>query len=226
MTDAPSAEQTVPFSTQIRTATAEQHERAENSTFMSDMLGGSLGIEAFYRYTTQLWHIYSALEEHHRTLADDPVAGPFIHPELDRLTNLEDDLTHLGGRDWRTDSAALPATAEYAARIGDCARNWPGGYVAHHYTRYLGDLSGGQVIRGTAAKLWQLPTRGDGVRFYVFDRIPNPAAFKRRYRLLLDELAVDDLEKQRVLTECRRAFDLNAAVFADLATEFAVERHS
>lgn len=224
MPDATSTEQPVPFSAQIRSATAEQHERAENSTFMSDMLGGALDVSAFYRYTGQLWHIYQALEAHWDALAADPVAGPFIRPELARLAHLEDDLAHLGGPQWRDDITALPATAEYAARITECALHWPAGYVAHHYTRYLGDLSGGQVIRGTAAKLWQLPKRGDGVRFYVFDQIANPAAFKRGYRTLLDELAVDDLEKQRVLGECRHAFDLNSAVFADLASEFPVRR--
>ncbi len=224
MPDTTPLEDSVPFSAQIRTATAEQHAEAENSTFMSDMLGGALDVRAFYRYTGQLWHIYRALEQQWDTLADDPVAGPFIRPELARLAHLEDDLAHLGGSGWRAGLTALPATATYAERIAECARDWPAGYVAHHYTRYLGDLSGGQVIRGTAAKLWQLPKRGDGVRFYVFEQISNPAAFKRQYRTLLDELAVDDLEKQRVLGECRRAFDLNTAVFADLASEFPVRR--
>ncbi|MFJ1454999.1 heme oxygenase (biliverdin-producing) [Nocardia sp. N2S4-5] len=219
----PSSE-TVPFSTQIRTATERQHADAENSTFMSDMLGGALGVAAFYRYTGQLWHVYRALEAHWGDLADDPVAGPFVRPELARLAHLEADLAHLGGESWRGDLDPLPATADYAARIEDCARTWPAGYVAHHYTRYLGDLSGGQVIRGTAEKLWHLPKRGDGVRFYVFDQIPNPAAFKREYRVLLDQLAVDDLEKQRVLGECQRAFAFNTALFQELAGEFPVRQ--
>lgn len=219
----PSSE-TVPFSTQIRTATERQHADAENSTFMSDMLGGALGVAAFYRYTGQLWHVYRALEAHWGDLADDPVAGPFVRPELARLAHLEADLAHLGGENWRGDLDPLPATADYAARIEDCARTWSAGYVAHHYTRYLGDLSGGQVIRGTAEKLWHLPKRGDGVRFYVFDKIPNPAAFKREYRVLLDQLAVDDLEKQRVLGECQRAFAFNTALFQELAEEFPVRQ--
>ncbi|MBY8860621.1 biliverdin-producing heme oxygenase [Nocardia sp. CA2R105] len=215
---------TTPFSAQIRTATERQHADAENSTFMSDMLGGGLGVAAFYRYTGQLWHVYSALEEHCDALAADPVAGPFVRPELARVAHLEDDLAHLGGTDWREDLDPLPATAAYAERVRECAQQWPAGYVAHHYTRYLGDLSGGQVIRGTAEKLWQLPKRGDGVRFYVFDQIPNPAAFKREYRELLDALAVDDLEKQRVLGECQRAFDFNSAMFRELAAEFPTRR--
>ncbi|MBF6441568.1 biliverdin-producing heme oxygenase [Nocardia farcinica] len=216
----------VPFSTRIRTATERQHAEAENSTFITDMLGGYLGIDSYHRYTGQLWFVYRALEARMDELAADPVAGPFIRPELARTAELERDLTALIGPEWRADLTPLPATAAYAARIEECAREWPAGYVAHHYTRYLGDLSGGQVIRGTAEKLWDLPRRGDGVRFYVFDDIPNPAAFKREYRALLDRLPVDELERRRVLDEGKRAFELNAAVFAELAAEFPVRRPS
>jgi len=216
----------VPFSTRIRTATERQHAEAENSSFISDMLGGQLGIDSYHRYTGQLWFIYQALEARIDVLAENPVAGPFIRRELARTAELERDLAALLGPEWRSELTALPATAAYAARIDECARDWPAGYVAHHYTRYLGDLSGGQVIRGTAEKLWDLPRRGDGVRFYVFDDIANPAAFKREYRALLDELQVDELERRRVLDEGQRAFDLNSAVFAELAAEFPVRRPS
>jgi heme oxygenase len=214
-----------PFSTLIRTASHEQHTEAESSTFMTDMLGGRLGVDAYARYTEQLWFIYRALEEAVDGLTDDPVAGPFVRRrELLRVAPLERDLTHLhGGRpDWRTGLAPLPATAAYAARVADVARHWPAGYVAHHYTRYLGDLSGGQIIRGTAEKNWGFQRKGDGVRFYVFEGIGNPAAFKRDYRELLDALPVDDLEKQRVVDECKRAFALNTAVFRELGDQFSL----
>ncbi|QBS45257.1 heme oxygenase (biliverdin-producing) [Nocardia sp. CS682] len=209
-----------PFSKQIRSATEQQHAAAENSRFMSDMLGGALGVDSYHRYTGQLWFIYRALERRWDTLSEDPIAGPFIRPELARTAELERDLAHLIGPDWRAGLEPLPATAAYAARIDECARDWPAGYIAHHYTRYLGDLSGGQVIRGTAEKLWNLPHRGDGVRFYVFDGVGNPAAFKREYRSLLDQLPLDDLERRRVLDEGQRAFAMNTALFQELAQEF------
>ncbi|MFD8549284.1 heme oxygenase (biliverdin-producing) [Streptomyces sp. NPDC059649] len=215
----PSAPST-PFSTAIRTASHAQHTEAENSSFMSDLLGGRLGVTAYRRYTEQLWFVYRALEDATEALAGDPVAGPFLRPELARIPELERDLAHLGGPSWRGGLQPLPATAAYAARVTDCAHNWPAGYVAHHYTRYLGDLSGGQIIRGTAEKTWGFARKGDGVRFYVFEDITNPAAFKRTYRSLLDALPVDDVEKQRVIDECRRAFRLNSAVFQALSEEF------
>lgn len=212
-----------PFSTVIRTASHEQHTEAETSTFMSDLLGGRLGVDAYARYTEQLWFVYRALEEGAAALKDDPVAGPFIQPELLRVAELERDLTHLRGAGWQAESAPLPATAAYAARVAECAREWPGGYVAHHYTRYLGDLSGGQIIRGKAEQTWGFARKGDGVRFYVFEGIANPAAFKRGYRELLDglgEVVPDELERQRIVDECKRAFALNTGVFRELGDEF------
>ncbi|MEV0777949.1 heme oxygenase (biliverdin-producing) [Streptomyces sp. NPDC050433] len=209
-----------PFSTLIRVASQDKHAEVNGSPFMSDLLGARLGVEAFTRYTEQLWFVYRALEGSTAALERDPVAGPFIRPELMRIEALERDLTHLRGADWRDGLEPLPATAAYAARITECARTWPGGYVAHHYSRYLGDLSGGQVVRDKAEKTWGFARKGDGVRFYVFEEIANPAAFKRGYRELLDAVPVDDLEKQRVIEECRRAFDFNGAVFHELEGEF------
>ncbi|UED83806.1 heme oxygenase (biliverdin-producing) [Streptomyces profundus] len=210
---------TAPFSTQIREASQAQHTEAENSTFMSDLLSGRLGVSAYRRYTEQLWFVYRALEGVTDTLAGDPVAAPFLRPELFRTSALERDLDHLHeGADWRSSLRPLPATETYAARVLEVANGWPGGYVAHHYTRYLGDLSGGQVIRSIAEKTWGFEHKGDGVRFYVFDGIANPASFKREYRALLDAVPVDAPERLRIVDECRRAFALNTALFADLAT--------
>ncbi|MEU1115134.1 MULTISPECIES: biliverdin-producing heme oxygenase [unclassified Streptomyces] len=212
-----------PFSTVIRTASQEQHTEAETSTFMSDLLGGRLGVDAYTRYTEQLWFVYRALEDGAKALRGDPVAGPFLRPELERVAELERDPTHLRGPQWRAGLTPLPATAAYAARVEECARTWPGGYVAHHYTRYLGDLSGGQIIRGKAERTWGFDRKGDGVRFYVFEQIANPAAFKRSYRALLDGIDAvvpDELERKRIVDECKAAFALNTQVFRELGDAF------
>ncbi|MGW8763966.1 biliverdin-producing heme oxygenase [Streptomyces sp. NPDC055815] len=209
-----------PFSTLIRTASHAQHTEAETSSFMGDLLGGRLAVDAYARYTEQLWFVYRALEEGADALREDPVAGPFIQPALFRTAALEQDLAHLRGPGWRDGVSPLPATVAYAERVAECARDWPAGYVAHHYTRYLGDLSGGQIIRDKAERTWGFDRKGDGVRFYVFEEISNPAAFKRAYRELLDGVNADDLEKQRIVDECKRAFDFNSAVFRELGGEY------
>lgn len=189
---------------------------ANHSPFIEDLFGGRLPLEGFMRYTEQLWFVYRALEEAAERLAAEPVAAPFLHPALPRTAALEADLTHLHGDDsWRERARPLPATAEYTARIAEVTA-WPAGYIAHHYTRYMGDLAGGQAIRSTAEKTWGFEVKGDGVRFYVFDRLGNPAAFKREYRALLDALPSGEADARSIIGECRRAFTLNTAVFREL----------
>jgi len=206
-----------PFSAVLRAASQDRHTEAETSSFMADLVGGRLDRAAFARYTEQLWFVYRALEAGAALLAADPVAGPFLRPALLRVPALEDDLRHLLGPGWRERATALPATARYARRITEVAADWPAGYVAHHYTRYLGDLSGGQVIRVTAERAYGFAPGGSGVRFYVFDGIPNPAAFRREYRAALDALPLGPGEAGRVVAECRSAFAFTTALLQALA---------
>ncbi|MFG2885238.1 heme oxygenase (biliverdin-producing) [Streptomyces sp. NPDC048297] len=209
-----------PFSTLIRTASREQHDEAKTSPFMGNLVGGRLDVPAYARYTEQLWFVYEALESAAERLATDPVAGPFVRPELFRLEALGRDLAHLRGDGWREGLSALPEALTYTDRIRECAESWPSGYVAHHYTRYLGDLAGGQIIRDRAERTWGFARKGDGVRFYVFEQISNPAAFKQTYHKLLDEVAADEVARQRIVAECRNAFELNTEVFRALDKEF------
>jgi heme oxygenase (biliverdin-producing, ferredoxin) len=205
----------VPFSVRIRIASRELHAEAHDSTFVSDLLDGRLDLCAYARYTAQLWHVYRALET--MPPKADPLVGPFVRTELMRQQALERDLAFLLGPDWILSTTPLPTTIAYVGRIKEVARTWQGGYLAHHYTRYLGDLSGGQVVRAMAEKTWGLAHKGDGVRFYVFDGIGNPAAFKREYRALLDALPVDEVEQRRIIDECKRAFRCNIAMLDELA---------
>lgn len=122
-------------------------------------------------------------------------------------------LARLRGPEWRSNLSALPGTQVYADRVRVCAESWPTGYVAHHYTRHLGDLCGGQIIRDKAERTWGFEKKGD-------EELSNPAAFKRGYRELLDAVDADDLEKQRIVAECKRAFALNTGVFRALGEEF------
>ncbi|MFC1418311.1 biliverdin-producing heme oxygenase [Streptacidiphilus cavernicola] len=210
------------FAALLRAASAEEHREAEQSAFMADLLGGRLGVEAYADLAGQLWFVYRELEAAGAALADHPVVGPFVDRALLRTAALQRDLRHLHGQDWRRALSPLPATEAYAARLREVAAQWPAGFLAHHYTRYLGDLSGGQIIRGVAEKTWGFERRGDGVRFYVFEQIGNPAAFKRDYRAGLDAAgeALGALEQRRVAEECRLAFRLNTALFRDLGGRY------
>src|SRR3546814_10316408 len=106
----------------------------------------------------------------------DPVASVFITDRLTRLPALEADLEFLIGPDWRERIHPLPTTERYVDRIRTVGTAWAGGFVAHHYTRYLGDLSGGQFIGRLMQRRFGFETNGIG--FYLFDDIADPKAFK------------------------------------------------
>ena len=64
----------------------------------------------------------------------------------------------------------------------------------HNYMRvcwtWLGDLSGGQILKRVAIKAMQLPKEGPGTQFYDFPLIPNAKTFKNTYRKALDDTKV------------------------------------
>src|SRR5699024_7016278 len=117
----------------------------------------------------QQYFVYEALEAVGERLRDDPQVGGFIVPELARLAAIEADLDFLDPG-WRTHLEPLASTRAYVERIHGLA-NWPAGYLAHHYTRYLGDLSGGQVIRTMLGRHYDLGP--EGIAFYLFPDIPK-----------------------------------------------------
>ena len=110
-------------------------------------------------------------------MKNDPVAGPFITPALTRVPALTRDLRYLLGDKWRAKVRPLPSTSHYVHRIDTVAATWNAGFVAHHYTRYLGDLSDGHIIRTLMQRQFGFDT--DGVGFYLFDQIGDPRRSKR-----------------------------------------------
>lgn len=180
---------------------------------MHDLMSGKGSRDDYIALVVQHYFMYEALETVADALADDPIARTFITPRLTRLPALVADLEFLLGADWRAASAPLPATDRYVQRIHEVS-GWAGGFIAHHYTRYLGDLSGGQHIYKVMQKRFGFDTNGVG--FYLFDQIADPAAFKDTYRAQLDAVDWDDAERDRVIDEVMTAYRLNTEVFEDL----------
>ena len=205
----------IPFSRLVRERTARGHSSSESATFMSDLMTGVGSREDYVALVEQHYFIYEALESVQPAMRANPAVAPFLSPALTRLPALESDLAFLLGDDWRARIAPLNITRRYAARILEVAATWPAGYIAHHYTRYLGDLSGGQYIAKVMARRFGFETNGIG--FYVFDDIADPRAFKDVYREQLDAAPWDADEQERVIDEVLRAYQFNTDVFVDLA---------
>lgn len=203
------------LATRMRDGSRSEHEEAESSSFMEEMLAGRVNETGYSEYLAMLRPIYEALEDVGAALAEDPVVGSMIDPGLERLAALDADLAH-----WSP--AGLPAiqsaaVATYVARIRATLDDSIL-FVAHHYTRYLGDLSGGQAIGKLLGRRFDIKD-GSGLTFYAFDQIAKPKPYKDGYRERLDALPINENDKNRVVAEVQAVFALNTALFAELSAQ-------
>ncbi|GAA4596802.1 heme oxygenase [Actinoplanes octamycinicus] len=206
------------FAARLRRATMAGHRDAETRGFVTRLLGGAVPPAGFAALTAQYLFIYRELESAATAMLEDPVAGGFADPALARVAALESDLAHLYGPDWPSAAEPIEATRAYTARLRERCSTSPAHFVAHHYVRYLGDLSGGQLVGSRVATVYGLGRAGTA--FYRFDRIPDPKVYKAAYRARLDALALPPTELDTLVAEARHAFALNAAVFQELGTTY------
>ena len=204
------------FSERIKAASWTAHRHAEESPFVHALLAGELSRADYARLVAQHYFVYDALEAGTLVMAEDAVAGPFVLPALARVPSLEADLAYLIGDEWRAQVTPTDATAEYCARLREIVTSWPGGFVAHHYVRYMGDLSGGQVIRRVVQRTYELEDN-QGAAFYVFDDIEDRAEFKTHYRRLLDEAPWPNEEQERIIAEVLAGYQYNTAMMDSLS---------
>lgn len=202
------------FSEVLKAASWGAHEQATQTPFMQQLLAGELDRARYADFVAQHYFAYLVLEEAAEAMAADPVASRFLDPALTRVPALRQDLEFLLGPSWADQVAPNEGTTTYCDRMRQVCFDWPGGFVAHHYTRYLGDLSGGQFIRRVVERTYDL-TDQEGVRFYVFDDL-DAKAFKDRYRDELDRAPWDTDEQHRIVDEILAAYQLNTAVLDGL----------
>lgn len=201
----------LPLSAALRAGTRAAHEVAEHSSFVEDLMAGRLDVAGYAALAVQQHAVYRALEAVGDALRDAGRDGGLVREELRRVPAIESDLAALLGDDWRSRLVVLPATTAYADRIAAVGGDLPR-YAAHAYTRYLGDLSGGQVIKQVLSRKYGLTT---GTSFYDFPVKVKP--LKDAFRAALDSLDLTPAQHEAALDEARVAFRLNTAMFADLA---------
>ncbi|WP_430867266.1 heme oxygenase (biliverdin-producing) [Demequina aurantiaca] len=192
----------------VRTATAAEHQDTENRSFMTQLMGGELTLADYVTYLAQFAYVYRALESRVAQPGDPEFLGD---PALARAACIESDLAALGAADWETSHPALPATAAYAARLLEVGQGDLPRYAAHHYTRYLGDMSGGQAIAKLVARYYGATP--DQLAFYDFAEVPSTVRYKRAYRENLDALPFDEAQAQAMIDEAKAAFGYNGDIF-------------
>ena len=203
------------FAKQLKEGTKKSHSAAENTTFVKSFLRGVVSKESYRALVNDLYFVYCALEEEVSNLKDHPVIGNLQLSDLNRRDALEMDLRYYYGPIWRSLIKPSEACERYVNRIREVAKNEPELLVGHHYTRYLGDLSGGQILKGIAEKALELGN-GQGLKFYDFEKIKNTKAYKAHYKGILNTLDLDQHQADAIIVEANYAFRLNMYMFDTL----------
>ncbi len=203
------------LSKDIKSGTKKSHSAAENTKFVAAFLRGVISEENYRTLIKDLYFVYAAIEQEMERLKDDKYIAPINFKELNRIEQLKMDVRYYYGPNWRSIIAPSESAVQYVERVHEVADKDSYLLVGHHYTRYLGDLSGGQILKGIAEKALNL-REGEGLKFYEFDKIDDKKEYKNKYRTALDNLPLDQGQIDAIITEANYAFKLNMDLFDEL----------
>ena len=202
------------LSSKLKDATRELHRATENTGAMSTLLRGQVDRAHYCVLLRNLHALYGALEAALDRHATAPQVAPVRMPVLFRTAALGADLRVLHGPGW-SELAVAAAMRSYVARLDEVARTQPPLLAAHAYVRYMGDLSGGQILRDIVGRALGLPD-GAGIAFYTFAGGGDGRNLKDRFREGLDALPVDEAVARAIVAEARDAFARHVALFEEL----------
>jgi heme oxygenase len=206
---AAAAESPMPVSvvTALYLRTKALHLEAERTGIIRDLLRGEASREGYVLLLRNLLPAYREMEKGFERHHGSSCLGGLANYGLDRAPAIEADLVALSGKDWQRDIPLLAAGDIYARRIAKAAEGDGARLIAHAYTRYLGDLSGGQILQRLLERSLEL--RPSELSFYDFPRFADLTALKADYRKVLDHAGTLASDPQAVIEEGAIAFSLN-----------------
>lgn len=203
----------------LKAETADMHRQAERGRFMAALLRGEVDRVGYCAYLRSLHVLYGALEPALVRHGAHPLIRAVFNPALARGDALADDLCNLHGESWAVELAPQPAALRYAERLEQISGTDPGRLLAHAYVRYLGDLSGGQVLRRIVAQAMRLPggPGEPGTRFYWFGDAARTRELTLAFRTGLEAIGPDATQADEIVDEALRAFGLHQCLFEELS---------
>jgi heme oxygenase len=200
----------------LREHTHRLHIEAERTGVVSDILHGRVNVAAYVLLLRNLLPAYEAMEATLTRHRDLPLLAGLALPHLYRAAAIEWDLGQVAPQ-WRHALPLLPAGAAYARGITACGAG--AGLIAHAYTRYLGDLSGGLTLHRLVAPM--LPQ--GGLRFHAFPEIADIGACKVAFRAAIDRAGALLGDWSLVLREAEAAFRYNIELSGAVGHMIAAE---
>lgn len=205
----------IPLAARLRQATQALHTEVERAGLMRLLLRGELPLAGYAALLRSLHALYEPLERGLARHAAHPQIAPLWQPGLARSAALARDLEHLLGPAWARRCRPAVAADAYAAHLEALDAAEPGLLAAHAYVRYLGDLSGGQMLARVVAR--SLGTTAEGaLAFYDFGGAAQVSQLAAALRSGLDRIATSEAQAQALIDEACAAFGRHRELFVEL----------
>ena len=157
----------------LKELTYEHHRNAERQKFVKVLMGGKIPHKVYAEFLYNQYVAYNILE------ACAMAEGVFNDlPDVRRAPKILEDFQELWGKDAEPPKPK-PSIQKYVDHIMSIKED-PEKLMAHIYTRHMGDLSGGQMIKK------KVPGTG---KFYMFE---EPHNLKTAIRSKLNDNMADE----------------------------------
>ena len=201
-----------PFIDRMKEETLEAHDESKDSGFAVTIMSGEWSPLAFVEWQRALFPVYNTLETVLKKNRKDPILSIFDHRKLDRSERILHDLATYGV-DPVLDPSPLPCVQDYVACVADTDGSTPR-VLAYHYTRYMGDMIGGQVIARSMKEKYGMSD--DSLTCYDFKDLGDLHHYRKNYKILIELLPWSDEEREQFVDEIKTAYKINAVLFEQL----------
>lgn len=192
------------FSKRLYEQTSAIHRQVETSPFVKQLSSRQLSKESYSQYLVDLFPIYEFLESQMKERSFESI----YYKDLCRADAINEDI-HAFQAEKLTPSQA---SQKYLSHLIALATTEPLMLLAHAYVRYLGDLSGGFIIKNMVLKIFP----NASVKFYNFDTLlagKNAETFKKEWKEKLDQLPLTQDQQARFIEEARKAYEFAGEMF-------------
>lgn len=201
-----------PFIDRMKEETLEAHDESKDSGFAVTIMSGEWSPLAFVEWQRALFPVYNTLETILKKNRKDPILSIFDHRKLDRSERILHDLSTYDV-DPIADPSPLPCVQDYVACVAATDGSTPR-VLAYHYTRYMGDMIGGQVIARSMKEKYGMSE--DSLTCYDFSELGDLHHYRKNYKILIELLPWSDQEREDFVDEIKTAYQINAVLFQEL----------
>lgn len=199
-------ESTIPLSKRLYAETKALHEQVESLPFILALRDQKLSKQEYIQYLADLKLVYQALEEGLQANCQIPEIQSLYDHKINRAEMLNADL-----KSFQAEKIAPSSSAQsYVRHLQELSRRAPMLLLAHAYVRYMGDLSGGRMLKKFVEQLFP----GEHVAFYNFDVLFGENAsgskfveYKNWWKDQLDQMQFSSSEQLGLIQEAKKAFE-------------------